>query len=59
MPASGIAAPTSELNSRFLEGIGPPDLKVILAAAKPRQFPANSIIVSQGNPADYLYFCTY
>jgi CRP-like cAMP-binding protein len=41
-----------------LEGIGPPDLKVILAAAKPRQFPANSIIVSQGNPADYLYLLT-
>jgi len=58
MPASGIAAPTSELKSRFLEGIGPPDLKVILAAAKPRQFPANSIIVSQGNPADYLYLLT-
>ena len=58
MPASGIAAPTSELKSRFLEGIGRPDLKVILAAAKPRQFPANSIIVSQGNPADYLYLLT-
>ena len=58
MRASGVAAPTSELKSRFLEGIGPPDLKVILAAAKPRQFPANSIIVSQGNPADYLYLLT-
>jgi CRP/FNR family transcriptional regulator, nitrogen oxide reductase regulator len=55
MSASGIAAVTSELKSRFLEGIGSPDLKVILAAAKPRQFRANSIIVSQGNPADYLY----
>jgi len=58
MAAPGIAAVTSELKSRFLEGIGPPDLKVILAAAKPRQFRANSIIVSQGNPADYLYLLT-
>ena len=58
MRASGVAAQTSELKSRFLEGIGPPDLKAILAAAKPRQFPANSIIVSQGNPADYLYLLT-
>lgn len=58
MPASGIAALTSELKSRFLEGIGSPDRKVIMAAAKPRQFPANSIIVSQGNPADYLYVLT-
>jgi CRP-like cAMP-binding protein len=58
MAASGIAAVTSELKSRFLEGIGLPDLKVILAAAKPRQFRANSIIVNQGNPADYLYLLT-
>ena len=58
MPALGIAAVAAELKSRFLKGIGPQDLKVILAAAKPRQFPANSIIVSQGNPADYLYLLT-
>jgi CRP-like cAMP-binding protein len=58
MPASAIAAVASELKSRFLEGIGPPDLKDILAAARPRQFKANSVIVSQGNPADYLYLLT-
>jgi len=58
MAAPGIAAVTPELKSRFLEGIGPSDLKVILAAARPRQFGANSIIVSQGNPADYLYLLT-
>ena len=54
----GIAAVPRELSSRFLDGISPPDLKVILAAAKPRQFNANSTIVSQGNPADYLYLLT-
>ena len=54
----GIAAVPRELKSRFLEGIHPLDLKVILAAAKPRQFTANSTIVSQGNPADYLYLLT-
>ena len=58
MPAPGIFAVAAELKSRFLEGIGPLDLKVILAAAKPRQFKANSVIVSQGNPADYLYLLT-
>src|ERR1700751_5052171 len=58
MLASGIAAVNTELGSRFLEGIGPLDLKVILAAARPRQFKANSVIVSQGNPADYLYLLT-
>jgi CRP-like cAMP-binding protein len=58
MPASGIAAVSAELKSRFLNGIGPLDLKVILAAARPRHFRANSVIVSQGNPADYLYLLT-
>jgi CRP-like cAMP-binding protein len=58
MLASRIAAANTELGSRFLEGIGPPGLEVILAAAKPRQFKANSVIVSQGNPADYLYLLT-
>jgi CRP-like cAMP-binding protein len=58
MSASGIAAATARLKFQYLEGIGPPDRNVILAAAKPRQFPANSIIVSQGNPADYLYLLT-
>jgi CRP/FNR family transcriptional regulator, nitrogen oxide reductase regulator len=58
MLASGIAAANTELGSRFLEGIGPPGLEVILAAARPRQFKANSVIVRQGNPADYLYLLT-
>ena len=58
MLASGIAAVNTELESRFLEGIAPRDLKVILAAARPRHFKANSVIVSQGNPADYLYLLT-
>jgi CRP/FNR family transcriptional regulator, nitrogen oxide reductase regulator len=58
MLASGIAAVNTQLESRFLEGIGPLGLKVILAAARPRHFKANSVIVSQGNPADYLYLLT-
>lgn len=58
MAASGIAAVSAEFKSQFLEGIGPLDLKIILAAARPRQFRANSVIVSQGNSADYLYLLT-
>jgi CRP/FNR family transcriptional regulator, nitrogen oxide reductase regulator len=54
----GIAAVPRDLRSRFLAGIDPLGLKVILAAAKPRQFKANSTIVSQGNSADYLYLLT-
>jgi CRP-like cAMP-binding protein len=56
--ASGIAAVAAELKSRFFEGIGPLDLRVILAAARPRQFTANSVVVNQGNPADHLYLLT-
>src|SRR5580765_3193833 len=58
MLASGIAVVNTELESRFLEGIGPLGLKLILAAARSRHFKANSVIVSQGNPADYLYLLT-
>jgi len=58
MLASRIAAANTELGSRFLEGIGPQGLEVVLAAARPRQFKANSVIVRQGNPADYLYLLT-
>lgn len=58
MLASGIAAVNANLGSRFLVGIGPLGLKVILASARPRLFKANSVIVSQGNPADYLYLLT-
>jgi CRP-like cAMP-binding protein len=55
IPASRTVDLTTELKSRFLEGISPLDRKAILAAAKPRQFRASSIIANQGNPADYLY----
>jgi CRP-like cAMP-binding protein len=58
MLASRIAAVNTEVGSQFLEGIGPRDLSVILAAARPRQFKANSVILSQGNPADYLFLLT-
>ena len=55
MPALGIAAVNAELKSRFLDGIGPQELKIILAAARVRKFKANSVIVNQSDPAEYLY----
>jgi CRP-like cAMP-binding protein len=58
MASSGIFAVPSNLKSTFLEGIGPSDLRTILAAARPQQFLANSIIFNQGNPAQYLYLLT-
>lgn len=58
MPASGIAAVPLDIRSRFLEGITAPDVKAILAAAKPRQYRANSTVVNQGDPADHLFILT-
>ena len=48
----------STLKSRFLDGFPPPDLKVILAAAKPRHFTANSVVTNQDNPAEHLFLLT-
>jgi CRP-like cAMP-binding protein len=59
MSASTTSLPfASHLKSRFLEGLAPHDLKVILAAATERRFPANSVIVKQGEPADHLFLLT-
>jgi CRP-like cAMP-binding protein len=55
MASPGVVAVAADLNSTLLEGIGSADLKTILAAAKPRQFTANSVILNQGNPAEHLY----
>jgi len=41
--------------SRFLAGFSPPELRVILAAAKTRHFAANSIVADQDHPAEDLF----
>jgi CRP-like cAMP-binding protein len=48
----------SHLKSKFLEGLAPYDLKIILAAATERRFLANSVIVHQGKSADHLFLLT-
>jgi len=52
------AVAVANVKSRFLDGLSPLDLKVILAAARQRNFTANSVVVSQGNPADHLFLLT-
>ena len=49
-PASGIG-----LKSQFFEGLTPRDLKTVLGAATRRRFFANSVVFSQGNPADSFF----
>ena len=58
MSLSKPAIATASLKSRFLEGLCPLDLNVILAAAKQRHFASNSVVVNQGNPADHLFLLT-
>lgn len=55
MTPSEIAAAVSDLKPRFLEGLAPPEVKAVLAAAKPRQYMANSVVTNQGHPADHLF----
>jgi len=58
MPASEPAAAAFQLKSRFLDGLAPCELKVVLAAASQRHFLANSVVLNQGHPADHLLLLT-
>jgi CRP-like cAMP-binding protein len=52
----GAAAP--HWKSRFLDGLPPGDLKLVLAVARQRHFLPNSVVVNQGHPADHLFLLT-
>jgi CRP-like cAMP-binding protein len=58
MPASELAPVGANLKSRFLDGLAPRELKIVLAEASQRRFLANSIVVNQGHPADHLFLLT-
>jgi CRP-like cAMP-binding protein len=58
MTAPELSPHSASLNSRFFDGVAPPDLKIILAAAKQRQFLANSIVINQDQPAENLFLLT-
>jgi CRP/FNR family transcriptional regulator, nitrogen oxide reductase regulator len=58
MPAPQLVGAAKNSESRLLDGIAPPDLKVILAAGKRRQYVSNSVVANQGNPADHLFLLT-
>jgi len=55
MTASEIAARVSKLTPRFLEGLAPSDLAVVLGAATPRRFRARTLIANEGHSADKLF----
>src|SRR5277367_4707727 len=58
MPLSLVTDFRADLKPRFLEGLGPAELQIVLAAAKRRSFVANSVITNQGDSADYLFLLT-
>jgi len=55
MLASPAFASYAHLNSRFLEGLAPPELRSVLGAAKERRFFANSVVYNQDHPIHTLY----
>jgi CRP/FNR family transcriptional regulator, nitrogen oxide reductase regulator len=55
MTASEVAAALRELKPRFLEGLAPPEIRTIAAAATLRRFLANSIVSNQGEPGEHLF----
>jgi CRP-like cAMP-binding protein len=55
LTSSQIAAILTGLKPRFLEGLTPVEAEVVLSAAERKQFSANSVITSEGDPATHLY----
>jgi CRP-like cAMP-binding protein len=51
----GVAPLSANFRSPFLEGFSSAELRVILAAAKHRRYPAQSVMTYQGNPAEHLF----
>jgi CRP/FNR family transcriptional regulator, nitrogen oxide reductase regulator len=47
-----------KIGTRFLEGLAQAEINTIVSAAKQRRYLANSVIVNQGHPADYLFLLT-
>jgi CRP-like cAMP-binding protein len=43
------------IEPRFLDGIGPAEVKVIVSAARERRYLANSVIANQGHPAEHCF----
>jgi CRP-like cAMP-binding protein len=55
---SPISTVWNDLRSRFLEGLAQPERESILKAATPRLVPRNSVVISQGQPANSLFLLT-
>lgn len=56
--SSATAALASGFRSPFLEGLPPAEVSLILSVATQRRFSADSVIISQGQPATVLFLLT-
>lgn len=50
-----LAAARAQVKSPFLEGLAPPELDTVLAAARQCHFQAGTVVATQGTPADSLF----
>ena len=55
MAASSITSLWTGLRSRFLDGLAPADITVILTAATQRRLSANSVVTNQGDSAKQFF----
>ena len=58
MSSSGVPDSSEGPAPRFLEGLAPPDVRAVLAAATERRFPAGAVVTTQGAHADHLFLLT-
>src|ERR1700741_2732835 len=56
--SSAIAALAGGFRSPFLDGLPPAEVSLILSAATQRRFSADSVVISQGQPAAVLFLLT-
>src|SRR5271155_3861325 len=52
---SEVVSLLKELKPRFLEGLSPQQVTLIVAAATMRRFPPHSVMAHEGYPADHLF----
>src|SRR5271167_2609262 len=55
MTASEIASAVRDVKPRFLEGLAPPTMDAVVAAAKLRRYLPNSVVTNQDHPAEHLF----
>jgi len=58
MAISEPATVGTSLKSRFFDGLGPSEVKAVLAAAGQRHVLSKSVVVNQDHPADHLFLLT-